>query len=388
MGNRLVAVTAALVLAATAGAAAAQSDPPGDPPDDGSLLGPAAPAPTDEPPAPQGEPALDPAVAKEMATKLIEGGDEFSKKGDYYVRRKKPKDAQERYERALAAYSKAFELGGEPTVYLLIAGTEDKLERALDAAIHYRRFLTAAPDADSAQRDKATARLDILKLQFGVLALAIQPEGSAVVIDGNPAGNAPLAEPFFLAPGEHQLSITTEGYTPLEQTLTIEAGSEAERTYQLEPVPAVIVDQAPPPPPPPPPRKPPPGPSKLPMILGGTVTVGLVGGAVATGLMAVGRHDTFVDESASANRRENARTEGKNLALITDAMIAGSVIAAGITTYYYLKVYKPKVRSHERMLRDRASGVGALTAPKLLIAPWVEASGPGTAAGLVVGGSL
>ena len=392
MGNRLVAVTAALVLAAAAttgvGGAAAQSDPPADPPDDGSLLGPDTRTPTDEPPPPDVEPAIDPAVAKEMAKKLVQGGDEFFKKGDYYVKRKKPKDAQERYERALAAYSKAFELGGEPEVYFLIAGAEDKLERALDAAIHYRRFLTDAPGADGAQRDKATARLDILKLQIGVLALAVQPEGSAVVVDGNPAGTAPLAEPFFLAPGEHKLSITTEGYTPLEQTFTVEAGSEAERTYQLEPVPAVIVDQAPPPPPPPPPRKAPPGPSKLPMILGGTVTVGLVGGAVATGLMAVGRHDTFVDESSSANRRENARTEGKTLALVTDAMIAGSVIAAGITTYYYLKVYKPKVRSHERMVRDRASGVGALTAPKLLVAPWVEASGPGTAAGLVVGGSL
>ena len=392
-----IATVALLLAAAVAAPAAAQSDPP----EEESLLG--DPPPADPPPAdpvvepgdgePLPEPAMDPELAKAMARKLVEGGDEFFKKGDYYVRRKKPKDARERYERAFAAYSKAFELAGDPLVYYPLATSEEKLERWLDAAIHYHRFLADAPAADAAQRDRATARLDALKLRIGLLTLAIQPEGAAVAIDGAPIGAAPLADPIFLAPGDHTLSITADGYQASEQKLVIEAGSEAERTYELEPVPAVIVDRAPPPPPPPPPPALPPGPSRLPIVLGGGVALGLAGGAVATGLMAMARHDVFLDEAASPNRRENARTEGKNLALITDALIAGSLVAVGVTTYYYLEVYKPKARSHDRKRRERAGFVdelagGAQPAPKLLLVPWVEASGPATAAGLVLGGAL
>lgn len=388
--SRLGAATLAIALCAAAGSAAAQPTRDGEPPpDDGSLLNPDGGdgGPDDAPP----DPGIDPETAKLMAKKLISGGDEFFKKGDYYVKRKKPKDAQERYERALAAYSKAFELVGNPQIYFPMASAEDKLERWLDAANHYHRFLSDAPDADPGLRDQAAGRLENAKLHIGMITLTVQPEGAAVAVDGNQVGLAPLPEAIFLAPGDHALAITADGYQPSEQTLAVEAGSEAERTFELEPVPAVIVDTAPPPPPPPAAPRMPPGPSKLPLILGGGVTVGLVGGAVATGLMAVGRHDTFTSQTASPVRRENARTEGKTLALVTDLMIAGSVVAAGVTTYYYLKVHKPKVRAWERRKRERLTGAAMLDAPsgpKLLVTPWVETSGPGTAAGLVVGGAL
>ena len=396
----------ALALVAFVAPAAAQSDPgddlpaPDDP--DGSILGPSTgpsePSDGDEPPpdvAPP-EPGLDPAVAREMAKKLVAGGDAFRTKGNYYVKRKKPDKARERYERAYEAYSKAFELSPDLAILLKVANMEEKLERWFDAALHYRRFLAEATDPSAADKAEAESHLEALKLHLGVLTLAVTPEGAAVVIDGTPVGTAPLAEPILLAPGEHTLSITADGYQPTEQTLNVEAGSEAERTFELEPVPAVIVDTAPPPPPPPPPPPLPPGPSKLGLIAGGGVTLGLVGGAVATGLMAQARHDVFVDEMASASARENARKSGQNLALVTDLMLVGGVAAAAVTTYYYLKVYRPKVRAHERLRRERAMSLrnddlswrAPDPRPKLLVMPWVEASGPATAGGLVIGGAL
>jgi hypothetical protein len=408
-------LAAAVALAIGAGSAAAQRTPDddiqlGDEPPDDSLLGPTPdrPAPTADDPddgAGDGEPpapALDPETARAMAAKLIAGGDDFLKKGDQLARKKKVKDAAQKYERALAAYGKAFELSPEPQLYFAIAQVEDKLAHSLDAAIHYRRFVTDATGARPEQLAKANARLDELKLTIGVLTLAVQPEGAAIELDGAPLGAAPLPEPLFLAPGEHALTITADGYQPSEQKLTVEAGSEAERTFELEPVPAIIVDTPPPPPPPVAPRKGIPGPSKLPMIVGGTVSVALVGGAAATGVMALGRHETFVDRTATDSRRETARTEGKNLALLTDGLILGGVVVAGITAYYYVKVYGPKRRAWQQKQRERAMGGASLDpgqrrgpyaaepapGPKLVVTPWVQGSGPSTAAGLSLGGSL
>ena len=390
----------ALTLGAGAAARPAAAQPE---PDDDSLLGPQASPPPPAADAPDGdqpaEPAIDPEMAKVMAKKLIAGGDDFFKKGDQLAKRKKLKDAQEKYERALAAYQKAFELVPNPQIYFPIAQAEDKLERWVDAASHYRRFVTDAPEADAGLLTKATARLEAIKLNIGVITLAVQPEGAEVAIDGAVVGAAPLAEALFLAPGEHALTITAEGYQPSEQQLAIEAGSEAERTFELEPVPAVIVDTPPPPPPPvaPPPSIP--GPSKVPLVLGGSVAVAQVGGATVTGVMALGRHETFVDDGASPTRRENARTEGKNLALITDGLIVGGVVAAGVTAYYYVKVYGPKRRAWEQKKRERAMGAASLDpfrprvlgpapGPKVVVTPWVEGSGRTTVTGLAFGGAL
>lgn len=304
------AILVALALATTVGPAAAEDDPP-EP--DASLLAPDdAPVPDDAPPdddaAPDDAPApaLDPRGRRRWPRSWSRVVMSFRTKGNYYTKRKKPDKATERYERALEAYAKAFELGGDPAVQIKMANVEEKLGRWVDAARHYAGFLAAVADPDPADKAEAEGRLEVVKEHLGVLTLTIAPEGAAVSIDGTALGTAPLTAPIYLAPGPHALEITADGYQPSTPQLEVDAGSEAERTFELEPVPAVIVDT----PPPPPPRvvEPvalPPGPSKLPLI-GGGVAVGLAGGAVATGLMALARHDVFVDASASPGRRELA----------------------------------------------------------------------------------
>src|SRR5688572_18063577 len=174
--------------------------PPGDSP---------APGDGDQPPAPPAEP--DPA-AKAAAKKLLDGGDGFLKKGDYYTKRKKADQAKAEYERALAAYVKAFELVPNPKIYYPMAIAEEKLEKWLEVATHFRAFLAQAPDADAKMRADAEKRLENAKMNIGVLALTITPEGAQVAIDGNVVATAPLADPLFLAPGEVTLSITADGY--------------------------------------------------------------------------------------------------------------------------------------------------------------------------------
>jgi tetratricopeptide (TPR) repeat protein len=358
----------------------AQPDP-ADPEPEVEMPGdePAPPPPGDTPPD-AGAPVEPTPEMKAAAKKLLDGGDGFLKKGDYYTKRKKAEQAKAEYERALAAYSKAFDLVPNPKIYYPMAIAEEKLAKWVEVATHLRTFLAQAPDADAKMRADAEKRLENAKLSIGVLALTIQPDGAQVTIDGNVVGTAPLADPLFLPPGEFAMSITADGYKPIEQKLTIEAGSESERTFELESA-AVIIDT--PRPPPPPPEIPmPPRPSKMMLYLSGGATAAFLIGATTTGVMAIGKQGAWKDEGD-----EDARQSGKSLALLTDGLVLGTIVAGGLTAYYYTKVYKPKQAEYQKKLDEREKALGNdeyARAPKVFVTPWVQAGG----GGLVLTGEL
>lgn len=384
MGRSATGWTIACALVAATSIARAQPD------EGGEIEMDTDPPPADAAPAPDGAgpdagaPALDPETAKADARKLLDGGDGFLKKGDYFARKKKPADAAAQYERALAAYQKAFELVPNPKILFPIAVAEEKLARWPAAARDFRRFLTQVTDADPKLAADAQKRLEAAKLQVGVLALVITPDDVQVTLDDAVIGTSPLPDPLYLAAGDYTLHFAADGYQPLDQAISIEVGSESERTFELTPIP-IIVETPKPRPPPPPEIVLPPAPSKLPLIIAGGLTAGLAIGATTTGLLAVGRHSTFADESVTYPRREDARVSGKRLALLTDGLIVGTVVAAAVTTYYYLKVYRPKAAARSAKERERRAQFDEFAAvPKVLVAPWVERS----AGGLVLTGSL
>ena len=69
-----------------------------------------------------------------------------------------------------------------------------------------------------------------------------------------------------------------------------------------------------------------------------------IGGAI-TGFAALSKHSQY--EDAARERRRSARTarrDGKRLAGVTDILLGGAVVAAGVTAYYYFAVYRPRAR--------------------------------------------
>lgn len=374
----LVSLCSAAVAAPVAWAQPGEPEPepevemPGDEP-------PPPPPPEDQPSRPDPD---DPAT-KAAAKKLLDGGDGFLKKGDYFVKRKKLDQAKAEYERALAAYTKAHELVPNPKIFYPMAIAEEKLEKWVDEATHLRRFLADAPDADAKMRADAEKRLENAKLNLGVFTLTVVPEGAEVVIDGNVVGTAPLADPLFLAPGEYTLLITAAGHKPMEQKIAVEAGSESERTFELES--AAVIVETPRPPPPPPEIPLPPKPNKLPLYAAAGLTGAFFIGATTTGILAIGKHGTFTDENADDDVREDARQSGKSLALLTDGFVLGTIVAGAVTAYYFQKVYKPRNAEYKKKLLERENQLDEYAgAPKIYVTPWVQAG----AGGLVLSGEL
>ena len=188
-----------------------------------------------------------------------------------------------------------------------------------------------------------------------------------MTLDGKELGKTPLPQSVFVAPGDYTFGFTADGYTPMEQKITVEAGSESERTFALDPIPVVVEKPKPPPPPPPPP----PAPDKLPLYIGAGATGAFTVTAMITGIMAVKRHNVFSRSDRVAMRREVNRSKGKTYALVTDLSIVAALASGGFTAYWYLKKYRPQLHPTEH-----PPGGGG---PKVVVTPMVSPSGGGVA---------
>lgn len=344
----------ALVLLVCASNAYAQGEIDMDPDPD--------PQPAETTPPPDQPVAKDPKVAKtwlKAADQLVKKGDQLAKKGD-------AAGAKTQYDNAVTAYGKAIEASDDVSLNYQLAIAEDKAGNTADAMKHLKLVAAAQAGVKPDVIKKAQTKLDEMSMKVGLLTLTIDPEGTQISIGGQPVGEAPMKEPLVLNPGTVTLSLTAVGYQPKDVEIKIEAGSESERKITLDPVP-VVIKQVVKEEPTPEPEKPQP-PSKLPLYIGAGVTGALVITATVTGIMAVGQHGTFTDPMTKASDRLDAQSNGRTLAHVTDICIAGGVVAAGFTAYWYLKKYKP------------ATAAFSERQAKLEVVPWVQPEAGGVVA--------
>lgn len=288
--------------------------------------------------------------AKAAAGKFLKAGDKLIKEGDYNRGKKREEKAVDKYSRALEAYQRAFDIYPRPQLYWLIGLAEHRLGQHLDALRHYQQLLREVPDLNEDLRAQVQLNIEEAKQQVVTVTFKVTPDDATIAVDGEDVGTTPLEEPLYLAPGEHVIAVTAENYLPYETTVSLEAGSESERTIDLEKIP-IVVTKPKPRPVRPPPR--PPAVSKVPLVIGISATAGLGTLATVTGLLAVSKHGSYSDESLSEDERESARSSGKDLALVTDLLWVGTIAAGAFTAYHYYKVYKPKTRSRERQIEER-----------------------------------
>jgi hypothetical protein len=158
-----------------------------------------------------------------------------------------------RYPEALRAYGRALAAGGPPALRFMLGRCHQMLEQWREARDVYRAIL-ADPAQSPQVRGRTEAELAAVeaRLTRGTLVLHVAPFGALVVVDGRPAGTAPLA-PLTLPAGRHTLQVTAEGREPAERTLDVPGGETTQLTLELR-----VATAAPPPEPEPEPEPEPP----------------------------------------------------------------------------------------------------------------------------------
>ena len=304
-----------------------------------------------------------------QARKQHQLGLQLIARGDAFTRRNKSDDAKAQYTNAEAALRRSIELGSDLAVYLDLATAVGKLGKP-DEAARALRAITRAAGVRADVKKKASARLDEVASQIGLVVLAIKPAGATITLAGTVLGEAPLADALVLMPGTYTLAFAADGYQPREIELKVEAGSESERTIELEQITIVVDPVKPRVEAPDDPTAPVPPPSKRALYLAGGVTLGLVAIGGITGIVAVGQHSTFTGDDATPSEREDARSSGKRMALVTDLCLAGALVAGGYTAYHYFYRYRPALRKQAES-RDKVS-------TKVDLMPWVQPAAGGS----------
>ncbi len=320
-------------------------------------------------------PAPEPVVKDpKIAKKWLQAATQLVQKGDAFTRAKRPDDAKGPYENAVTAYQKAIEASDDINLDLDLGNVLDKLGKFDEAMKSYRRVVSAKAGVKPDVLKKATAKLDDESTKIGMVTLSVKPEGATVSLGGTAIGLTPLPEPLILMPGTYTLSFEAPGFQPKDSEIKVEAGSESERAIELEPI-QIIVQPVKPEFEEPRPVVVSTGPSKLPLYVGGGIAVGLTGVAIVTGILATSQHGTYTDRMSTGIEREDAKSNGQTLALVTDICLVTAVAAAGFTTYWYFSKYKAPKPKAERDAR-------APVMTKVDVMPWVQ---PNTG-GVVLGG--
>jgi hypothetical protein len=296
---------------------------------------------------------------KAQVKRLLADGDKLAKKKDL--------------EGAVAKYQEAADLEPSLRTMVPLAATQEKLGRDLEAITTYETLLAIEGAVPLKQKAEIEGKLAELEKRVAVINFQIIPDGATVSIDDVEIGTSPLPRPVRLMPGDHKYAVSLTGYLIARKAITLAAGDRIDEVVSLEK--EVEIEVQPPPDQLPPPEvsHPEARPGRA-VLLGGIITTSALGAAaIITGVMAISAHSTYVDESNSTQDREDARTSGKTLALTTDILIAGTLVAGGFTAYWYL-THRP-ARSHS----SEETTPAAEPEPSTALAPYVTPDGAGIA---------
>lgn len=104
------------------------------------------------------------------------------------------------------------------------------------AAKHLSYSLRALPPtASAADQKRIRARFEEARKQVTAISVRVQPEGASVLVDGEVAGTAPLADDVFVDPGEHTITAQREGYEAVTQIVRADKGDALEVKLELRP---------------------------------------------------------------------------------------------------------------------------------------------------------
>ena len=169
------------------------------------------------------------ALAVDLAYAGEPTADELIARGLELRRQAKPEQALEMFQRAHA-------LAPSPRTFGQLGLVETSLEHWMDADAHLAASL-AAPDDAWVRKNRAflDQAASVCQAHIGELVIT-GPDGTAVAVDGKPAGTLPAVQPVKLVAGNALVTATGAGFKDFSKTVTIEGGARATLAIVFDPI--------------------------------------------------------------------------------------------------------------------------------------------------------
>jgi tetratricopeptide (TPR) repeat protein len=144
-----------------------------------------------------------------------------------------------KYAEALAEFERAYEIAPHPLVLYNIAGCHRELSNYAESIKYSQRFLEEGKGVVPKSRlATAQTELDAVLARIARVTVSVEgAEGAELSLDGESLGTLPLDMPLVLAPGEHRLVASAEGYRAAERALRVASGDEVEIELKLSELP-------------------------------------------------------------------------------------------------------------------------------------------------------
>lgn len=256
-----------------------------------------------------------------------------------------------RYEDAYREFKAAYAESPSWKILGNLAICAMKLERDGEAIKAYEQYLKRGGDQlDAAERAQDTRDLSTLKASVVTVKLQSKPTGASYVDERIPVQGTPVINHYTskngilllgIQPGHHRITAHLDGYKDQKWVFDAKPSASVSHVFELK-KPTVA---------PPPSTKPPTVPAATkqpPTTMTRPVPTGVYIGLAATGVFAVGTAVTGVlalkkksdfnkaNDGTDPAAATSLRNSGKTMNLVTDVLLGGAVISAGVTAVLYL----------------------------------------------------
>jgi hypothetical protein len=280
-----------------------------------------------------------------------------------------------RYEEAYREFKAAYAAAASYKILGNLGLCAMKLERDGEAIEAYSKYLEHKDEIDPGEVKQISTDLQTLKSGAFHVSLTIQPTGAIVEDVRVPARGEPIRNQYGpvdapleigIRPGHHQMRLRLAGYQDTSWEFDATAGGSDAKTFELKQVEAAhpVAETATPV------EMRRPVPTSVYIGLGATGALAI--GTVVTGIMAVGKKSDFdkANDGTNPSSAQTLKDDGQKMNLISDVLLAGTVVAAGVTTYLFAArpsvAAKGKEAAFVRLSpvplasRERSVGGGAL----------------------------
>ncbi len=294
-------------------------------------------------------------------------------------------EARSRYERgkqlyeegafdaALIEFQRAYDLAPSYKILYNIGQVHRQRNDYASALRVFERYLKeGGADIDAKRKAEIDKEIAQLKGRVATLQITTNVPGAEILVDDEPVGKTPLPQGVLVNSGKRKITASKEGRVPVSKIINV-AGSDTmkialdlvESSGGGGPAPTPTTPSSSPPassgaptttgaPTSPAPEKPP-----VPW-LAWTITGALGVGAAVTGILALGASNDLKDKRSQpdANRKDldDGSNRTKTLALVSDLLLVGTVVAGGVSIY--LTVSEPSRESSARFKGPVRLGVG------------------------------
>lgn len=250
-----------------------------------------------------------------------------------------------RYEEAYREFKAAYAASPSWKILGNLGLCAMKLERDGEAIDAYEKYLAdGGKDVDPAEQSQIKTDLTTLKTGAAKLELKVSPADAIVTdtrvpVKGDKVMNLYPATAGVVSirvrPGHHVLMVKADGFDTQTIEIDLPAGGAISKDITLK-KPEIA--------PPPPTTKTTARPITTGVVIGGIATGALLLGGGVVGVMALGKNGDYKTKNDGSDpaAAEKLRSDGKTLNTVADILLAGGVVAAGVTIFLF--VSRPTVQ--------------------------------------------